>query len=132
MVLEWFKVLTIVGGIAVLGYFGGVLWGCSGVGLAFGLHALASLWLVKRIDGIPYLELLRPLVRPLLACAPMVAAILSVRYGMRHLEHLPRMVRLTSEVIVGAAAFVVSALAIAPQVSREFLRLARDAVRRRK
>jgi lipopolysaccharide exporter len=132
MVLEWMKVLTIVGGIYVLGRLGGELWACSGVGLAFGLHGLASLWLVKRADGIAFTALIGPLLRPLLACVPMVVAILAVRYGIRPFGHLPRGVRLGSEVVVGAAAFVVSALAIAPQASRDFLKLAREAVRRRK
>lgn len=132
MALEWMKVLAVVGGIYVMGRLGGQLWACSGVGFAFGLHALASLWLVKRADGISLTELLGPLVRPLLACVPMVLAILAVRYGLHHLGHLPHGVRLGSEVIVGAAAFVVSALAIAPHASRDFLKLAREAVRRRK
>jgi lipopolysaccharide exporter len=132
MVLEWLKVGAILGGIVLLGHFGGVLWACAGVGLAFGIHALAILWLVKRVDGIPFMRLLGPLVRPLIACLPMVVAVLAVRYGMTQFGHLPRGVRLGSEVIVGAAAFVVSALAIAPEASRDFIKLARDVVRRRK
>jgi PST family polysaccharide transporter len=132
MVLEWFKVLAICGGIALLGSVGGQLLACAGVGLAFGVHALASLWLVKRRDGIPYLELVRPLVRPLLACIPMAVAIVGARYGLRHLGHLPRGTRLGAELVVGAVSFVVSALAIAPRASRDFLKLTRDAVRRRK
>lgn len=132
MVLEWLKVGAILGGISLLGVLGGELWACAGVGVAFGLHSLASLWLVQRVDGVPLLSLLRPLVRPLLACLPMVAAVLAVRYGMQHLGALPRGTRLGSEVVVGAASYVVSALAIAPAVSRDFLRLARDAVRRRR
>jgi PST family polysaccharide transporter len=131
MVLEWLKVAAIVGGIALLGSVGGVLWACAGVGVAFGVHALASLWVVKRADGVPYTRLLRPLIRPLIACLPMVAAVLAVRYGMARLGELPRGVRLGSEVVVGALAFIVSALAIAPHASRDFLTLAREAMRRR-
>ncbi|WP_437897972.1 oligosaccharide flippase family protein [Sorangium sp. So ce124] len=132
MVLEWLKVAAIVGGIALLGTIGGVLWACAGVGVAFGVHALASLWVVKRADGVPYMRLLRPLVRPLLACLPMVAAVLAVRYGMESLHGLPRGCRLGAEVVVGGLAFVASALVIARQASRDFLQLAREAVRRRR
>ncbi|WP_437914903.1 oligosaccharide flippase family protein [Sorangium sp. So ce302] len=132
MVLEWLKVAAIVGGIALLGTIGGVLWACAGVGVAFGVHALASLWVVKRADGVPYMRLLRPLVRPLVACVPMVAAVLAVRYGMRSLHDLPRGCRLGAEVVVGGLAFVASALVIARQASRDFLQLAREAVHRRR
>ncbi|WP_437976599.1 oligosaccharide flippase family protein [Sorangium sp. So ce295] len=132
MVLEWLKVAAIVGSIALLGTMGGVLWACAGVGVAFGVHALASLWVVKRADGVPYLRLLRPLVRPLVACLPMVAAVLAVRYGMRSLHDLPRGCRLGAEVVVGGLAFVAAALVIARQASRDFLQLAREAVRRRR
>lgn len=132
MVLEWLKVAAIVGSIALLGTIGGVLWACAGVGVAFGVHALASLWVVKRADGVPYMRLLRPLVRPLLACLPMVAAVLAVRYGMQSLHGLPRGGRLGAEVVVGGLAFVAAALVIARQASRDFLQLAREAVRRRR
>ncbi|MDC0682336.1 oligosaccharide flippase family protein [Sorangium atrum] len=132
MVLEWLKVAAIVGSIALLGTIGGVLWACAGVGVAFGVHALASLWVVKRADGVPYMRLLRPLVRPLLACLPLVVAVLAVRYGMRSLHGLPRGCRLGAEVVVGGLAFVASALVIARQASRDFLQLAREAVRRRR
>lgn len=131
MVLEWLKVIAIVGGIAALGAAGGQLWACAGVGLAFGLHALASLALVRRLDGISYATLLRPLVGPLLACVPLVAAVLAVRYGLRPFHGLPRGARLTSEIVAGGLAFVLSALVVAPRASRDFLGLVKDVIRRR-
>ncbi|XXY46282.1 oligosaccharide flippase family protein [Sorangium sp. So ce269] len=132
MILEWLKVGAIIGGIVLLGSIGGVLWACAGVGVAFGVHALASLWVVKRADGVPYARLLRPLVRPLLACLPMVAAVLAVRYGLQQLGPLPRGFRLGAEVVAGGLVFVASALVIARQASRDFLQLAREAMRRRR
>ncbi|WP_233562522.1 oligosaccharide flippase family protein [Sorangium cellulosum] len=132
MILEWLKVGAIIGGIALLGSIGGVLWACAGVGVAFGVHALASLWVVQRADGVPYMRLLRPLIRPLIACLPMVAAVLAVRYGVRELGPLPRGFRLGAEVVAGGSVFVASALLIARQASRDFLQLAREAVRRRR
>lgn len=132
MVLEWLKVLGIVGGIAALGALGGQLWACAGVGLAFGLHALASLSLVRRLDGIPLPTLLGPLLGPLLACGPMIAAILAVRYGVRPFGPLPRGIRLSSEIVVGAIAFILSALVFAPKAAQDFLRIVKDVLRRRK
>jgi PST family polysaccharide transporter len=132
MVLEWLKVLAIVGGVAALGAFGGPIVACAGVGVAFGLHAAASMALARRVSDVPYLALIRPLIRPLLACAPMVVAILAVRYGLDRFEHLPRGTRLGAEVIAGGIAFVLCALVIAPRASREFLDLGRNALRRKK
>jgi len=131
MVLEWLKVIAIVGGVGALGVVGGPLWACGGVGLAFGLHALASMALVRRVSDLSYGSMVRPLVGPLLACAPLVAAVLAVRYGLARFEYLPRGTRLGAEVIAGGAAFVLSALVVAPQASREFLQLGRGALRRR-
>ncbi len=132
MALEWLKAAAIVGGVYALGSAGGQLWACAGVGAAFGAHALASMWLVRRLDGISYLALIRPLLSPLVACAPMVAAVLAVRYGLARFEHLPRGVRITSEVTVGAIAFVLSALVFARSASRDFLKVVKDVIRRRR
>jgi PST family polysaccharide transporter len=130
MVLEWLKVLAILAGIRALGALAGDVVACAGVGVAFGLHAAASMAFARRVSDVSYLTLVRPLVRPLLACAPLVAAILAVRYGLARFEHLPRGTRLGAEVIAGGVAFVLSALVIAPRASRDFLDLARGALRR--
>ena len=130
MVLEWLKVGAILAGVWTLGKIGGPVWACAGVGAAFGLHALVSMALVKRISGVSYLTLVRPLLRPLLACAPLVAAVLAVRYGFARFEELPRGTRISVEILTGGIAFVLAALAIAPQASREFIGLLRGVLRR--
>ncbi|AKT37769.1 oligosaccharide flippase family protein [Chondromyces crocatus] len=130
MILEWMKVGGIVGGVWALGVLGGPLWACAGVGLSFGIHALVSMALVNHVSGVRYLDMARPLARPLLACVPMVAAVLATRMGMSRFGDLPRGVRLSTEVIAGAAAFVLAALVVAPAVSRDFLGLIRSVLRR--
>lgn len=131
MVLEWLKVLAIVGGVGALGALGGPLWACAGVGVAFGLHALVSMALVRSQSGISYAAMVRPLSGPLLACVPLVGAVLAVRYGLARFDYLPRGTRLGAEVLAGAAAFVLAAFVVAPQASRQFLQLGRGALRRR-
>ncbi|EYF03043.1 oligosaccharide flippase family protein [Chondromyces apiculatus] len=130
MVLEWLKVAAIILGVGALGVVGGPLWACAGVGLAFGLHALASMALVRRVSDIRYVELLRPLVRPLLACVPLVLAVLGTRAWLSGFGDLPRGVRVFAEVVAGASAFVLAVLVVAPAASREFLGTLRGALRR--
>lgn len=130
MVLEWLKVGAIIGGVGALGWLGGPLWACGGVGLAFGLHALASMALVRRVSEVSYLALVGPLWRPLLACAPLVLAVLGARAGLSRFAPLPPGVALVVEVMAGAIAFVLAALVIARDAAREFLGLLKK-VRRR-
>ena len=57
---------------------------CYAVAGAFVLHAFVSLWLLERFDGIKMRALLGEMARVLLACIPMVAAVLLVRYAFLH------------------------------------------------
>lgn len=132
MVLEFFKAGAILGGVALLVQLS-VLWACIGVGVGFAVHAFFSLWIVDRYDEVPLREHLGYVVGPLLACAPMVGAVLGARYGLLDLvPGIPLALLLCAEIAAGAIAYVVSALLLAPGTSREFLRLLRDAFLRRR
>src|SRR5581483_9410793 len=96
MGLECFKVLALVGAIVTLGRLG-PLWTCAAVGVAFALHALASLWVVHLFDGIAFARMLARLVPPLLACVPLVGAVLGVRHGMDRLGLDGKIARLAIE-----------------------------------
>jgi len=70
MVLELGKLAAILGSVALLGFFG-PYWAATGVGLGFGLHALASMWLIEQSDGVPMKKMLSGMAGPLVACLPM-------------------------------------------------------------
>jgi PST family polysaccharide transporter len=125
--LEAFKLSLLLGSIVTLGRRG-PLWTCAAVGVAFGGHALASLWVVRRIDGIALRRSLGSLVPPLLACLVMSATILLVRKALSSAELRPAF-GLAIEVLTGAAAYVAAALLLARRVSQELLDKVRLALR---
>ncbi len=122
MWLELFKLVALFALIGSLGYGFGPIYACAGVGIAFGLHSLASLIYVDRLDGVGVAPVLVALLGPLLACGFMAAAVLGTR------SLIPPMhpaFALVCEVGVGAVVFIPSAFICAPKVSRDFLGLLR-------
>ncbi|HLT03139.1 MAG TPA: oligosaccharide flippase family protein [Geminicoccaceae bacterium] len=128
MVLEIGKLSAIIGSIAALSALG-PYWAAGGVGLGFAAHALASLWLIQRTDGVPMARMLGAMVGPLTACVPMVGAVLAVRYGLGLSRELP-LVGLILEITAGAAAYVTSCFFLARSATRDFLGLLRQSFRR--
>lgn len=125
--LEWLSLGGIVLALMTIGRIS-TDWACGAVGAIFVLRTLAGIWAVKRNDRVPMSEFLVPLLRPLAACALMVAAIVLVRPLIA--EWSPAR-RLVIEVVVGAIAYLVSVLVIARSASRDFLQLLRSALGRR-
>lgn len=101
-----------------------------GVGVAFSLNVLFILFSL-RPEGISVSAVLLSLGRPFLACIPMAAAVFAVRYGLEGLGW-PAGARVVVEVLVGAAAYVGSALLVARRIARDFMDLALGMVRRRR
>jgi lipopolysaccharide exporter len=136
---------VILGG-AVSGRRYAHLWACASVVVVFNLSALSYMWVIKRLDGISLADQILPLIPPLVACVPMMLAVVGERQLMRVLGVFPtppdthtvveRILmfgpRLVVEIVVGAIAFVPSALVLAPKTSREFLAVVKDALRRRR
>ncbi len=129
MWLEIAKVVFLLGCVWLLGQLG-PLWAAGGVGVAFGLHALASLWLVEHHGDIPSItSALAGLAGPLFACGPMVAAVLAARWLLLHNGASP-IASLLVEILAGAAAYVLAAFAVAPRTSRHFVQLVRRSLSR--
>lgn len=122
-VLEVGKLVAILGFIAALSRLG-PLWSAAGVGGGFALHALVSMWLISRTDGVPMTRMLIAMLGPLSACVPMVGAVLAVRHGIG-LGHGTPALGLVVEVLAGAAVYAAAALLMARTVTRDFLELLR-------
>jgi PST family polysaccharide transporter len=136
--LEWASFLTLMAAIAAFGaWMGGdppadpdaILWTCGAVGAVFVLRTLASFWTVTWLDGVAMRRFLAPLVRPLIACAIMVAAILAVRPALS--GHRPA-VRLCLEIALGAAVYLAGARLIFRDATAEFIDLLRKSFLRRR
>lgn len=131
MWLSFLKVIGLLAAIATLGRIN-PLWACGAVGVAFGLHALASMFVVARSDGIAMSAFLGKCIPPLLACVPMVLAVLGVRYGLRAAGISLRGVNLTLEITAGAVGYMLGGLTLARGISRDFIDLIRGAIAKRR
>jgi PST family polysaccharide transporter len=107
------------------------LWACTAVGVAFALNSLGYIWVIKRVDGISLRDQIVPLLPPVIACVPMVLAVLGLRHAFEG-RGLPKGVGLAAETAIGAIVFIPSALLIAPSTSKDLLALLRSALLRRR
>jgi lipopolysaccharide exporter len=108
----------------------GPTWAVLGVGIGFFVNVVTMLWSV-RSEGVRVLDVAGAALRPLLACAPMVGAVLGVRSATSSLG-LPAAARLGLEISAGALAYVAAAFVFAPAIVRDFLDLALSMVRKRR
>ena len=125
MVLGLLRTAILLGTLALLGWLGGPLWACGGVGLAFGSYAFLGILVASRLENISPWPLLRGLRGPLLACLPLVAAVLGVRALLQAGGVHVHAVYLVTELLAGAAAYVAAALWLAPAVARELFMVLR-------
>ncbi len=129
MVLELVKLALLFGLMLLLGWHS-PLWATAGVGLAFGVHALASVWVVHQADDVPATAMLTGMLRPLLACAPMAGAVLGARWAFASMGLGDSVVQLAGEIAAGGIVYVVAALVIARETAADFLQLLKKAYRR--
>lgn len=127
MKVEWISVAVLLGAMCTLGR-PGPRWACVAVGVAFGVKALIYMWIVHKEDGLPMLGMLWKLGPPLLSCGPMLGAVYLVRHALGDRPALS----LLCECLAGAAAYVAMALLLAREVSQDFLKLVRQALRGRR
>lgn len=133
MVLALFRSVSLLGTMLLLGELGGPLWACAGVGIAFASYSFLGLVVISRIDRWPTRwSLLGELVRPLLACVPLVGAVLATRAGLRAAGIESSFIYLAAEVAAGGVAFLGAALVIARDVLRELLSIVKVTLGRRR
>jgi len=126
--LEVLKLFLLVGGILSFGRLS-PLWTCVAVGVSFIAHAVASLYVVRRIDQIPLRRSLGSLVPALGACSVMIPAVLLVRSGAAWGGLHPAL-SLALQVLFGALAYALGALVFARKASADLIARLRDALHR--
>jgi PST family polysaccharide transporter len=141
-----FMNLFIIAGWRLQGPQHAVRWACASVVFVFTMSGLSYMFVFRKLDGVSLKDQIFPLVPPILACVPMVMAVVGVRrlimfLGLFRLDHPALRIadqvrvfapRLVIEILVGAVVFVPSALIFAPRASRELVGLVRDAIQRRR
>ncbi|MBI2392736.1 MAG: oligosaccharide flippase family protein [Deltaproteobacteria bacterium] len=130
MIGSFLKLIVLVGALLTLGRLG-PLWACLSVGLGFGAYLLAAQWTIQVTDGIRITTLLGRCVPALLACVPMVLAVLGARWALASLGLRAPVVGLLLEIAAGVLGYVVGAFTLARGTTREFLSLVAAARARR-
>jgi hypothetical protein len=115
-----------MGSIATFGRVG-ILWTCGAVGLAFVLRTLILMWVIDRMDGIKLRRFLVPLIRPLIACGLMVAAILLARPVFSGFSDP---IQLALEIALGAIVYLIGARFIFYDLAKDFFALLRTAMKK--
>jgi lipopolysaccharide exporter len=114
MGLEWMKAIGVVGlvygaGHAVRRLAPGLdtpMVACISIGVVHVANLLVYQIVAARIGGFPARRVITPLFRPLLACLPMVGAVLLVRLAIGdHPSMVLSALRLAAEILAGALAY---------------------------
>lgn len=128
MYLELAKIVVLLGGLILLAPFGLQI-AAAAVGLAFGATAVAGVLLVAR-EGPSVWRMFLGFAQPLTACAVMAVAVIALRHGLTSVGVTSPPIRLVASILVGAAAYVASALVVCRATVRDLLAIARGALRR--
>jgi PST family polysaccharide transporter len=128
--LEIFKLVAVVVLLLTMGRLG-PLSACAAVGLAFALHAFASMVVVRTMDGIGVAELASRCVGPLAACVPMVVAVLGLGEALAGAGVRSCGAVLVAQIVTGAVVYPPAALVLAHSTSRDLLAVITSALRRR-
>ncbi len=124
MILEWLTLAVLLGLIATLGRLGPA-WACVAVGIAFGARTIAGVIIAARILALPLARLFLAMLGPLLACVPLVGAVVLVKHEFDRWAVTSDLALLATQIVVGGVAFVAAALVLAPQASQRVIGLAR-------
>ncbi|HEX4446047.1 MAG TPA: oligosaccharide flippase family protein, partial [Polyangiaceae bacterium] len=121
--LELLKLAAVIVLLLTIGARG-PLWACAAVGLGFAAHALASMVVVELLDGVKTSSMLRACAAPLVACIPLVLAVLATRRLLSATD-APRGVNLLLEIVAGASAYLATAPLVARPATRDAFALSR-------
>jgi lipopolysaccharide exporter len=112
--------------VALLGWLGGPVWACAGVGAGYAAHSVLTVAVTARFTSLPARAYFASVVRPLFACVPMFVAVASLRLSLAQ-RHVPESVSLAAQVLCGSVAYVGAVLVLADANVRELIRMARPA-----
>jgi len=128
--LMWLELAKLALLVVALGTLGRAspFWACVSVAVVYAAHALASLVVIRWVDGVALAQSLGALAAPLLSCGLMVVAVLTARQAFAPLHERPAL-QLAIEVGVGALVYLASAFAVARRPSRDLVARLREAFR---
>jgi O-antigen/teichoic acid export membrane protein len=131
MISSLFRAVVVLTGVAVCGYLGGPYWACAGAGIGFLVTGIGTVVAAHRVTSLPIGAYLRAVARPLLPCVPMYLAVVGVARGLSGVG-ASLVASLAAQIVVGAIVYVAAAFVLVRPSVDELLRVAREAVRRRR
>ena len=129
MLLELAKVVLLIGGFFVLSPLG-LRWASLAVGIAYGVTAIAGVWMVTS-EGPSPRRLVDGFLRPLAACAVMAAAVIATGRALGAIDAHPAVV-LIADILVGAIVYTGAALVLCRDTAKDLLGLVRGVLKRRR
>jgi PST family polysaccharide transporter len=125
MMLEAFKLASLLGAVYSFGRVS-PLWTCFAVGIGFAAHTFASLWVVQRLDRIPFVRLVGSVASPFAACIPLALGVAGAHYLCESTGVSNKLLELVFQICAGAVFYAIGALVIAPSASHDLLERARE------
>ncbi|MBK8256291.1 MAG: oligosaccharide flippase family protein [Polyangiaceae bacterium] len=126
--IDFIFVVVMIAAMAVLAPLGPVA-AALGVGFAFTVNTVQMVQAL-RPEGIYVRDVGRAAFRPLLACVPMVPAVLALRFSAG--GRLPNAALLAAEILVGALVYTGAVFVVASSIARDFIGLVRDMVQKKR
>lgn len=94
---------------------------CAGVAVAFGVHALASMAVIARSDGVSLSKMLSGPARALGACVPLVGCVLGMRAVLAGAGVPWAGLRLGLEIVAGVMGYAIGVRVFAMDIVRDML-----------
>jgi PST family polysaccharide transporter len=126
MVMSIARALLLLLLVGVLGWLGGPVWACAGVGAGYAAHSVLTVILTARLTPLPVRRYFVSVLRPLVACVPMFVAVTALRIFLADRDTQAAL-SLAAEIVCGAGVYVGAALVLAGANVRELIRLIRPA-----
>jgi len=126
MVMSVARAVLLLTLVAVLGWLGGPVWACAGVGVGYAVHSVLTVFLTARFTPLSARSYFANVLRPLISCVPMFAAVAAVRVFLAA-EAVPAALSLTAEIVCGAGVYAGAAFLLARANVRELIHLIRPA-----
>ena len=126
MTMSIARAIVLLALVAVLGWLGGPIWACAGVGAGYAVHSVLTVVVTARFAPLPARPYFVGVLRPLLACVPMFVAVAALRIFLAD-RHVPGALSLTAQVVCGGAVYAGAVFVFAGANVRELIRLVRAA-----
>lgn len=130
MFISFSRAIVVLLLVASLAIAGGPSGACLGACIGYALHSIGTIVVVGRATGLPIGSYLIGVIRPLLACIPMYAAVTGVAITL-DAQGVPKLASLAVQIVAGGVVYIASAFVLARSSVLEIIRLGKGAIRRR-